>query len=204
MSGLADLAEFLSRPAVEVAPELLGAEISARGVTIRLTELEAYAGPDDPGSHAFRRTPRSEIMYGPPGFLYCYFVYGMHVCGNVVTGPVGQAGAVLLRAGTVVHGADLARVRRPNVPDHGLARGPALLCRTLGLTLADNQNDLSTGPVQLRLTGRPPAVVSTGPRVGLRPAPDLPWRFWEAGNASVSTYRAAANQRAATPDLDLS
>ncbi|CUR54160.1 putative 3-methyladenine DNA glycosylase [metagenome] len=187
-----ELVEFLSRPAVEVAPELLGAEITANGVTVRLTEVEAYAGPHDPGSHAFRRTPRSAIMYGAPGILYCYLVYGMHVCANVVTGGVDEAGAVLLRAGEVVAGEAEARVRRPGVEVHALARGPANLGRVLGLSLADNGLDLVTGPVRLT----PPAALvdlpASGPRVGLRRGADTPWRFWVDGNPSVSSYRPAA------------
>ena len=107
-------------------------------VAVRLTEVEAYAGPNDPGSHAFRgRTPRTEVMFGPPGHLYVYFTYGMHWCANIVCGPDGEcASAVLLRAGEVVAG------RRPRAParraaagrrDVDLARGPARLARALGL-----------------------------------------------------------------------
>ncbi len=102
---------FLARDVLMVAPDLIGRVLvdSDSGVAVRLTEVEAYAGPLDPASHAFRRTARSEVMYGPPGRLYVYFIYGMHWCANVVTGPDGAASAVLLRAGEVVGGLDVAQ-----------------------------------------------------------------------------------------------
>ena len=158
---------------LEVAPRLLGAVLTHGGVSVRLTEVEAYAGPLDPGSHAHRgQTARNAVMFGPPGRLYVYFVYGMHHCANLVTGPEGDPGAVLLRAGEVVAGIDLARERRPSSSDRDLARGPARLCRVLGIDLADNgiRPDL--------VAGEPVADISTGPRVGLRLAAERPWRFW--------------------------
>ena len=188
MAGSSDLSA-LEGPAHEVAPLLLGATLRHGDVALRLTEVEAYAGPLDPGSHAYRgRTPRTGVMFGPAGFLYCYFVYGMHVCANVVTGPEGEAGAVLLRAG-VLMGDDAGHQGHP-------ARGPARLCRTLGITLEENGTDLRSGPVTLELADPvPPSAVSTGPRVGLRAAPDTPWRFWLTGEPSVSTYRPAVPRR---------
>ena len=176
---------------LEVAPRLLGSVLTVGGVSVRLTEVEAYAGPDDPGSHAFRgRTARNAVMFGPPGHLYVYFIYGMHHCANLVTGPEGSAGAVLLRAGEVVDGLHVARERRPGVRDRELARGPARLCRTLGIDLADNgvrpEIERAEEPVQ----------ISSGPRVGLRHAADRPWRFWVTGDPTVSTYRPAAPRRA--------
>jgi len=193
---LADLESRLSVPAPEAARLLLGAVVRRGEVAVRLTEVEAYAGPADPGSHAFRRTPRSALMYGDPARLYCYFVYGMHVCANVVIGAPGDAGAVLLRAGEVVDGLGTVRVRRPGCPDRELARGPARLCRALGITLADNGNDLAAGPVTLALAETPVAggLVRTGPRVGLRLAPETPWRFWVDGELTVSAYRPAADR----------
>src|SRR3954466_5737888 len=119
-----DRADHLPRAALEgwstdVAPQLLGArvvsELGGEHVVVRLTEVEAYMGEDDPGSHAFRGpTPRTRIMFGEAGFLYVYFTYGMHWCANVVCGPVGSASAVLLRAGEVVEGREAARSRRPS------------------------------------------------------------------------------------------
>jgi DNA-3-methyladenine glycosylase len=185
VAGSPDLS-VLERPAAEVAPLLLGATLRRGDVAVRLTEVEAYAGPLDPGSHAYRGpTPRTAVMFGPPGFLYCYFVYGMHVCANVVTGPDGEAGAVLLRAGEVL-GDDTGHP----------ARGPARLCRTLGITLDDNGTDLRAGPVTLELAEPVPEdAVGTGPRVGLRAAPDTPWRFFLTGEPSVSAYRPATPRR---------
>ena len=168
---------------LEVAPRLLGARIQHAGVTIRLTEVEAYSGPDDPGSHAYRgMTNRNAVMFGPPGHLYVYFTYGMHHCCNLVTGPEGDPGAVLLRAGEVVAGIELARQRRTNSSDRDLARGPARLCQALGLTLADN----GIAAELVRSPETPP--FSTGPRVGLRHAADRPWRFWISGDPTVSRY----------------
>ena len=195
MAGSPDLS-VLSGSSVEVAPLLLGATLRHGDVAVRLTEVEAYAGARDPGSHAYRgRTPRTEVMFGPAGFLYCYFVYGMHVCANVVTGPEGEAGAVLLRAGEVL-GDDKGHDDRGRDGRGHPARGPARLCRTLGITLAEDGTDLRAGPVTLELADPVPAAsVSTGPRVGLRQAPDVPWRFWLTGEPSVSAYRPAAPRR---------
>jgi DNA-3-methyladenine glycosylase len=196
-----DLARLLSRPVLEVAPRLLGAVVrhttDEGAVAVRLTEVEAYAGPDDPGSHAFRGpTPRTAVMFGPPGHLYVYFSYGMHWCANVVTGPDGRASAVLLRAGEVVDGHDLARSRRPAArTDRDLARGPARLAQALGLTGALDGADLRSSAVRLqpRLRQVPAARVRTGPRVGVSgeggDAGRFPWRFWLDGEPTVSVYR---------------
>jgi DNA-3-methyladenine glycosylase len=198
---MASLTDVLAGPVLEVAPRLLGARLSHDGVSVRLTEVEAYAGPDDPGSHAYRsRTARNAVMFGPPGRLYTYFSYGMHVCANVVCGPEGTASAVLLRAGEVVEGLPLARERRPAAArnDRDLARGPARLCQALGIGLEHGGGDLGRGPVTLVLgeaASGPMSGVETGPRVGLRGAPERPWRFWIAGEPSVSAYRPAAPLR---------
>lgn len=189
---MTELAELLAGPAEQVAPRLLGGRLSHGGVVVRLTEVEAYAGAADPGSHAYRgRTDRNAVMFGPAGHLYCYFTYGMHVCANVVCGPEGTASAVLLRAGEVVDGIELARARRVGASDRDLARGPARLCRTLGLRLADNGADLEDGPVRLWPATTPPKPVTSGPRVGLRGAPERLWRFWIEGHPTVSAYRPA-------------
>lgn len=192
MPGRTDiLVDVLSGPVLEVAPRLLGAVIRHEGVAVRLTEVEAYDGPNDPGSHAFRGpTRRNEVMFGPAGRLYTYFTYGMHHCANVVCGPEGRASAVLLRAGAVIDGHTLARERRNGAPDRDLARGPARLCSALGLDLAHNGLDLTSGALTLGTPVDPGSVV-TGPRVGLRQAPDRPWRFWLADEPTVSRYVAA-------------
>lgn len=193
-----ELDRVLAGRPTEVAPRLLGAVVrreSEEGmVAVRLTEVEAYDGTNDPGSHAFRGpTARNKIMFGPPGHLYVYFIYGMHHCCNVVTGPEGVAGAVLLRAGEVVEGLELARSRRSRGPDRDLARGPGRLCRALGIVLDDNATDLREGPTTLHLPERrvPVTEVESGPRVGLRHAADRPWRYWVGGEPTVSRYVAA-------------
>ncbi|MFC4786094.1 DNA-3-methyladenine glycosylase [Nocardioides sp. MAHUQ-72] len=192
MAGTDELRELLAGPALEVAPLLLGAVLRHGEVAVRLTEVEAYAGPDDPGSHAYRgRTPRNATMFGPPGHLYCYFTYGMHVCSNVVCGPEEQASAVLVRAGEVVEGIEVARSRRPGAADRDLARGPARLCRALGIELAHDGVDLTVSGELSLTVSEPVAECSTGPRVGLRGAPERPWRFWVPGERSVSAYRPA-------------
>lgn len=195
MAGSPDLS-FLAEDVLEVAPRLLGAVLVHGDVAVRLTEVEAYAGEADPGSHAFRGpTARNDVMFGPAGHLYAYLIYGMHVCANVVTGAEGTASAVLLRAGEVVAGHDVARSRRPGAGDRDLARGPARLCRALGITLEHGGVNLGAGPVQLHPAPQPAATVSTGPRVGLRQAGDRPWRYWLPGEPTVSAYRPAAPLR---------
>jgi DNA-3-methyladenine glycosylase len=195
------LADVLRGPVLEVAPRLLGSVLTHRtdqgAVAVRLTEVEAYDGGQDPGSHAFRgSTRRNQVMFGPAGHAYVYFTYGMHHCMNIVCGSEGRASAVLLRAGEVVEGLDLARVRRTSGPDRDLARGPARLCRALGVDLAHNGLDLSEGPLTLDLATDtpPPEQISTGPRVGLRLAADRPWRFWLTGEPTVSVYRPATTR----------
>lgn len=190
------LLEVLSGPVLEAAPRLLGSVLtadSAEGtVAVRLTEVEAYDGPNDPGSHAYRgSSPRNEVMFGPPGRLYVYFTYGMHFCMNVVCGPPGTPSAVLLRAGEIVEGVELARVRRGGVTkDRELARGPARMCVALGIDRAHNGIDLTDPASSVRLVlGSFDGPVATGPRVGLREAADRPWRFWGSDEPSVSAYR---------------
>lgn len=169
---------------LEAAPLILGATLTHAGVSVRITEVEAYDGAGDPGSHAYRgQTPRNAVMFGPAGHLYVYLSHGIHSCCNVVTGFEGSASAVLLRAGQVIGGRELAEERRGRATD--LARGPGRLCQALGLDLSANGLDLN-GHLVL---GEPLADISTGPRVGLRLAADRQWRFWITGDRSVSAYR---------------
>ncbi|MEU4198135.1 DNA-3-methyladenine glycosylase [Kribbella sp. NPDC026611] len=212
---------LLAGPVLEVAPKLLGMIVRRTTdegtVAVRLTEVEAYDGPNDPGSHAYRgETPRNAIMFGPSGFLYVYFTYGMHFCMNVVVGPDGTPSAVLLRAGEVIEGVELARKRRgqpaeqkvvfnqavglrkgpvvkqPRInPDRDLARGPARLCVALGIERDGNGADLLAKGSPIQLLDGPgfDGEPATGPRVGLREAADRPWRFWIPGDPTVSPYR---------------
>ncbi len=181
----------LTLSAVELAPLLVGALLSDHGVTVQLTEVEAYAGADDPAAHAFRGPrPRTLDLFGPPGTLYCYLSHGLHTCGNVVCGSTGGGSAILLRAGRVVAGLELARQRRPGVPDVALARGPGNFGRAMGWTLADSGRSLGPGGPDL-VAGAPPALVVSGPRVGVSVAHGRPWRFWAEGNPTVSAYRAS-------------
>jgi DNA-3-methyladenine glycosylase len=197
--------DFFAASSLELAPRLLGARLShttAEGVvTLRITEVEAYLGDKDPGSHAFRgRTKRNAVMFGEPGHLYAYFTYGMHVCANIVCAPEGEAQAVLLRAGEVVEGLELARRRRgPAVADRDLARGPARLVVATGIRLDDDGADLLSGPFALQ----PPevrAASASGPRTGLSGpggGADYPWRFWVPGDPTVSPYRPHVPKRRA-------
>lgn len=185
--------DLLERPSTEVAPLLLGARVTVGEVTIRLTEVEAYLGELDPGSHAFRGPGRrNAVMYGEPGHLYTYFAYGIHVCANVTCSPSGVASAVLLRAGEVVSGVETARMRRTtSKTDADLARGPARLCVALGITLADGGTDLESGRVRLDLPARPEPF-ATGPRTGVSGdggTDDYAWRFWIPGDPTVSPYK---------------
>ncbi|MGI5162973.1 DNA-3-methyladenine glycosylase [Spirillospora sp. CA-253888] len=189
--------DFFDQPVEQVAPALLGRVLSHTTpegeVAVRLTEVEAYAGPLDPASHSYRgRTPRNDVMWGPPGHAYVYFTYGMHFCVNLVCGPDGMSSAVLLRAGEIVVGEDLARERRPRSSVRDLARGPARLCQALGIVREHNGLDVCDPASPLRaLPGEPadPALVRTGPRTGVSAAKDTPWRFWTEGEPSVSPYR---------------
>jgi DNA-3-methyladenine glycosylase len=194
---------FFDASAVEVAPLLLGAVLrhgTADGsVAVRVTEVEAYLGEADPGSHAYRGPgKRNAVMYGEPARLYTYFTYGMHVCANVTCSPAGTASAVLLRGAEVIDGIELARARRPtSKADADLARGPARLVVALGITLSDGGADLAASPFELTLA--PHALpFETGPRTGVSGAGgsrDYPWRFWLPGERSVSPYRAHLPKR---------
>jgi DNA-3-methyladenine glycosylase len=177
----------------ETARSLLGWRLSANDVTVRLTEVEAYSGlGTDPASHAHRGvTERNRVMFGPPGILYVYQIYGMHLCANVVCGPDGQASAVLLRAGEVVDGLELARWRRMVRRDRDLASGPAKLMQVLALGKEANGTSVvdGTGPALLTPPTEEVGGIEAGPRVGVTSAHDVPWRFWIKEDPTVSAYR---------------
>ncbi|MFI6102406.1 DNA-3-methyladenine glycosylase [Lentzea sp. NPDC051213] len=183
--------EELAIDPVDAARLLLGSYLESDDVRVRIVEVEAYRGGDDPASHCYRgRTPRNEVMFGPAGFLYVYFVYGMHFCANVVSLTDGVPGAVLLRAGEVVDGEDVAFSRRPASRSAAeLAKGPARLCKVLGLDRESNGLDLTSAESPVRLyAGDPVQEAFSGPRVGVAVAMDVPWRFW-IDSPAVSTYK---------------
>jgi DNA-3-methyladenine glycosylase len=178
----------------EAARLLLGWRLTANGVSVRLTEVEAYSGLGaDPASHAHRGiTNRNAVMFGPAGRLYVYQIYGMHFCANIVCGESGKAAAVLLRAGEVVDGLATARQRRPAARrDSDLAAGPAKLMQVLALDKGANDTSVldGSGPATLTAPTGPVGDVTAGPRVGVTSAHDVPWRFWIAGDPTVSVYR---------------
>ena len=185
---------------LDAARLLLGCELAADTpdgeVRVRIVEVEAYRGQDDPGSHCYRgRTPRNDVMWGPAGHLYVYFVYGMHFCANVVALDDGRPGAVLLRAGELLSDPGPAHVRRPTARgrDADLAKGPARLCALLGLGREHNRADLLDPSSPVRLSrGRavPDEAVRTGPRVGVAAGQERPWRLWVDGSRAVTPYKA--------------
>jgi len=214
--------DFFARHAVEVAPDLLGCVLehqTADGlVAVELTEVEAYAGQSDPASHAYRgKTRRNAVMFGPPGHAYVYFTYGMHYCVNLVCLGNGSASAVLIRAGAIIAGEDLARARRTrgatSVASRDLARGPARLCQALAIDRSLDGADVCAADSPLRMrAGRNPArsgtvlargddppgtprKIMTGPRVGVSSAAEVPWRFWYEGEPTVSVYRSYVPRR---------
>jgi DNA-3-methyladenine glycosylase len=190
---------FYARDSRELAPDLLNKLLvyDAPGfprVAVRLVEVEAYAGDEDPASHAYRgETPRNRVMFGPPGYLYVYFTYGMHWCANVVCGETGWASAVLLRGGAPVEGVEVMRSRR-HAPrrDRDLSSGPARLTQSLAITGAQNGSDLVRGPARLLDDGTPPLRrPGRSTRVGLKPGQgdEHRWRWFVEGDPNVSPGR---------------
>jgi len=175
---------FYARPVLDVAQDLLGCELVWRGeggaLGGMIVEVEAYGGPEDAASHAARgETARNRVMFGPPGHAYVYFTYGMHHCVNVVTGPPGDANAVLVRALRPSVGGAHWRLRRPDLPLPRAGQGPGRVCRALGLTREHDGLDLTGSDLVIR-PGRAAARASLaarlcrGPRVGIRLAREIP------------------------------
>lgn len=198
--------DLLSHPAEEVAPKLLGCVLTCKTpegtVSIAITETEAYSGTADPASHAYRgRTARNATMFGPAGHLYVYRSHGLHWCANVVTGTDGIASGVLIRAGRVIEGEDLARKRRgERVESPRLARGPGSVGQALGITAEHNGADLLTGTSVVLSEGEPvpAALIQVGPRVGVSKAHDWQHRFYLAGDPTVSAYRLSPRAKPTT------
>jgi DNA-3-methyladenine glycosylase len=171
--------ELLSGSAVDIAPQLLGWTFATRfdnaTTSVVLNEVEAYLGTDDPASHAYRgKTPRTEPMFGPAGHIYVYLIYGMHFCVNIVTGPEGQAGAVLLRGGVPSEGRETMEKRRGRAID--LTNGPGKLASALGLTTQHSGKPIDGSLVSLT-PGTPDGAIAATPRVGITKAVDRQWRF---------------------------
>jgi DNA-3-methyladenine glycosylase len=191
-------ADFYDRPVLEVARELIGCIVEHEGVSGVIVETEAYH-ESEPASHAFAGlTPRTRTLFGPPGRAYVYRSYGVHALLNAVCEPEGVGSGVLIRALEPLSGIELMRSRRRlrgdergPIGDHDLCSGPGKLTQALGISLAENDTSLSSGPVRF---GPPPAgwqepVVLDGIRVGITRAVELPWRFSVAGNRNVSPPR---------------
>jgi DNA-3-methyladenine glycosylase len=180
---------FFARPTLAVARDLLGCylvhETSRGRLAGRLVEVEAYLGPRDPASHAYRRTPRSEVMWSRPGTVYVYVSYGNHACMNVVTEPEGTAGAVLLRAIEPAEGIEAMARRRGTTVPRLIGGGPGRLTEAMGVTLSHNRADLVRGPLYLVRGPRPPRIVAT-PRIGISVAADVPWRFVDPDSRCLS------------------
>lgn len=190
-----------------MAPHLLGLVVSHAGVSLRVTEVEAYHGAVDPGSHGFRRrTERNNALFGPPGTVYSYINYGIHRALNLVCGRDGESAGCLVRSGEIIDGIDTARARRGGdereIPDRMLARGPGNLAKALAIELHLNGTPVTGPDAQVRVfvpEGHELLTHERGPRVGVSgPGGDgeaFPWRFWLPGEASVSAYRAGGKKR---------
>lgn len=177
------------QPANIVAPLLLGATISHAGVTIRITEVEAYLGASDPASHTYRGMTRRNIaMFGPPARLYVYRSYGIHLAGNIVCAPEGVGHACLLRAGEVIDGIPLALQRRGQMPFHRLAQGPGNVGAALGLSLELNKESIYGPLVQFTERSAVPEIVR-GTRIGISKNTEAKLRFWIPNHASVSARK---------------
>lgn len=193
-------AEFFARESPVVARDLIGCVMVAGECAGRIVETEAYLGERDGASHAFRGpTPRTQVMFGPPGFVYVYFVYGMYHCMNFVTNEDGIAGAVLIRALEPVAGIEIMRARRPKVKRwEDLASGPGKLTLAMGIGPEHNGRQLGIGAIEVRrFRETPPARVSVSPRIGVKACADWPLRFFEPGNPCVSRSPFNADAREA-------
>ena len=179
------LDELLSEDDFTVAQQLLGwtleSTVGGKRTAVTVAETEAYAGAEDPASHAYRgKTKRNGVMFGPPGRLYVYRSYGIHWCMNLVVAPVGTAHAVLLRGGLVTAGQDVIEQRRGR-SDH-LADGPGKLCQALGVTGEHDGADLRKKPIRLLPgPGIGDRAVKSTPHIGITKAADRLWRFVAVG-----------------------
>jgi DNA-3-methyladenine glycosylase len=179
-------ADFFARSVHEVAPDLIGCALLFDGVGGLIVETESY-DRDDPACHAYGgRTPRNEVLFGPPGRAYVYFSYGIHNLLNAVAEPEGSAAAVLIRALEPVWGIDRMRARRGRDDPRELCSGPGKLTEALGIGLGENRAPLDRPPFELRGRSTPRVEVATGPRIGITRAAERPWRFCAAGSRFLS------------------
>ena len=182
---------FLNEPAEQVAPRLLGCELvrelNGERLRGRIVEVEAY-DQTDPASHSYRgQTKRTDVMFGPAGFLYVYFTYGMHFCMNIVTGSVGHGSAVLIRAIEPLAGETLMRQNRGDRTDPSITNGPAKVCQALAIDATLNGHDLHQAPLQLVVhEALDDSCVVQATRIGISQAQDVRWRFYIKGNPHVS------------------
>lgn len=206
LTGVADVRRTpyprsaLSSNSTEVAPALLGAVLVVGTAIARIVEVEAYGGADDPASHAHRGpTARNAAMFGPPGTLYVYRSFGIHWCANVVTGRPDDPQAVLLRAVEPMEGLEeMWRRRSPITDPRRLTDGPGKLCAAMGIDGSHNGVDLCAAGSPVRLCrGAPPVAIASSPRIGISVATERPWRWFDAGSASVSSTRSARRARRA-------
>jgi DNA-3-methyladenine glycosylase len=186
-----ELQHILLQPAEIVAPLLLGStltmESEAGRMVGRIVETEAY-DQTDAASHSYKgRTQRTDVMFGPPGHLYVYFTYGMHYCGNVVTGSEGHGSGVLLRAIEPIEGVELMQANRNGRKGIELTNGPAKFCQAFGINKSWNGHDLYNPPLVLSFTEplKQEDIVQTT-RIGISQAKDVPWRFYIKNNPYVS------------------
>lgn len=184
--------DFYRKPTLELCRDLLGCELVHGETAGLIVEVEAYMGPDDRAAHSYggRRTKRTRVMFGPPGFAYVYISYGIHHCFNVVSGEEGKPEAILIRSLEPTRGLDIMRERRGRRDDRDLTNGPGKLCQAMGISLAQYGWDLTKPPFFLR-PGLPDAnkSIACGPRIGIESAGEArhyPWRFWLEGNPFVS------------------
>lgn len=180
---------FYARPAIEVARDCLGKVLLHGGTAGRIVETEAYLGVDDRAAHASRGvTNRTRLLFGPPGYAYVYFIYGMYECLNFVAEEEGKAGCVLIRALEPVAGIPVMRRRRPGAKRiEDLASGPGKLTLAMGITRRLNGSDLVGGPLQVRgLREEPPVEILVTPRIGITHCAEWPLRFVVANNRFVS------------------
>ena len=180
---------FYARPTIDVARDLLGKVLKHGSTSGIIVETEAYLGADDLAAHSARGvTPRTKIIFGPPGHAYVYLIYGMYECLNIIAEPEGNPGCVLIRAIEPLTGIELMRSRRPAArTDCDLTSGPGKLTLAMGIDREHNGEDVTSGPITVQSqTSSAPFRIVTAPRIGIRKCADWPLRFYMEGNAFVS------------------